>query len=169
MQIARAWAMPNRNTFSIKPIWELINKYITPEMYSIDGFANTSRIATVTNDIDPQYDTDYHLDAYDFFRQFDTASVDAVLYDPPFSPRQVMECYKKLNLTVDWETTSGRYWAKHKSEISRIVKPNGIVISCGWNSGGMGKKYGFEIVEILLVAHGGQHNDTIVVVERRKA
>ena len=29
-------------------------------------------------------------------------------------------------------------------------------------------KYGFEIQEILLVPHGGWHNDTIVVVERKK-
>jgi len=30
----------------------------------------------------------------------------------------------------------------------------------------MGKNRGFEIVEILLVAHGGHHNDTIVTVEK---
>lgn len=46
-------------------------------------------------------------------------------------------------------------------------KAGGIVITCGWNSGGIGKKYGFEIEEILLVAHGGWHNDTIVVVDRK--
>ena len=28
-------------------------------------------------------------------------------------------------------------------------------------------EYGFEIVEILLVPHGGWHNDTIVTVERK--
>ncbi len=28
---------------------------------------------------------------------------------------------------------------------------------------------GFTIEEILLVAHGGVHNDTICVVERKKA
>ena len=40
-------------------------------------------------------------------------------------------------------------------------------ITCSWNSGGIGKKHGFEMEEILLVAHGGWHNDTIVVVERK--
>lgn len=29
------------------------------------------------------------------------------------------------------------------------------------------KTRGFECEEILLVAHGGNHNDTIVVVERK--
>ena len=64
------------------------------------------------------------------------------------------------------DTNSG-YFTKFKTEISRIVKPNGIVITCGWNSNGIGKKYGFEIVEILLVAHGAMHNDTIVTIERK--
>lgn len=36
-----------------------------------------------------------------------------------------------------------------------------------WNSGGIGMKYGFEIEKILLVAHGGWHNDTICTIERK--
>lgn len=35
----------------------------------------------------------------------------------------------------------------------------------GGNSGGIGAKYGFIIRRILLVAHGGLHNDTICTVE----
>lgn len=34
-------------------------------------------------------------------------------------------------------------------------------------SGGIGKSYGFEIKKILLVPHGGWHNDTICVVEEK--
>ena len=33
------------------------------------------------------------------------------------------------------------------------------------NSNGIGKKYGFEQIELLMIAHGGQHNDTICTVE----
>jgi len=32
---------------------------------------------------------------------------------------------------------------------------------------GIGKNRGFEMVEILLVPHGGSKNDTIVTVERK--
>lgn len=134
----------------------------------IDPFANKNRLANITNDLDPQYETDYHLDAIDFLRMFDDASVDCVLYDPPYSPRQVAECYRNLGKTVNMETTQAAYWAEQKKEIARIVKPGGIVITCGWNSGGIGVKYGFNIVEILLVAHGGWHNDTIVTVEKKE-
>ena len=55
-----------------------------------------------------------------------------------------------------------------KKEIARITKPNGIVISFGWNTNGIGKTKGFEIIEIMTVAHGGQHNDTICTVEIKR-
>lgn len=157
--------MPNSKTFSIKPIKNLIEKYAYGEI--IDPFANSNKLATITNDLDEQYDTDYHMDALEFLKMFKCESVDTVLYDPPYSPRQVSECYKKFGQTVNMQTTQVSYWSKQKEQIGRIVKPNGIVITCSWNSGGIGNKYGFEIEEILLVAHGGWHNDTIVVVERK--
>lgn len=61
--------------------------------------------------------------------------------------------------------TQSSFWSNQKKEISRIVKIGGKVISFGWNSGGIGRKYGFEILKILLVPHGGSHNDTICTVE----
>ena len=100
-------------------------------------------------------------------KQIKDNSVDLVLYDPPYSQRQVSESYRKLDMTVNMETTQNSYWTKQKREIARIVKQGGYVISCAWNSGGIGKKYGFEIQEILLVAHGSWHNDTITTVERK--
>jgi tRNA1(Val) A37 N6-methylase TrmN6 len=165
IEIKREWNPASRNTFKIKPIRNLIDKYYHKN--SIDPFANLCKIATVTNDIDTQYDTTYNLDALEFLKLFDNNSIDLVLYDPPYSPRQVSECYKKLAQTVDMKTTQASYWSNQKKEISRIVAKDGIVITCSWNSGGIGKKYGFEIIEILMIAHGGWHNDTIVVVERR--
>jgi hypothetical protein len=157
--------MPNKNTFTIKPIGKLIQKYLSGK--SVDPFANSSRLATVTNDLHPDYKTDYHLDAMEFLKMFDGGSIDTVLFDPPYSPRQVSECYKKLNLTVNMQTTQASFWGNLKKEITRIVKPNGKVITCGWNSGGIGKTAGFKIIEILLVPHGGWHNDTIVTVEQK--
>lgn len=173
LEINRIWAMPNKNTFKIKPIRELIEMRIkevkdkNPNAIIIDPFANQSKLADITNDLDNQYDTDYHMDALDFLKMFNDKSIDMVLYDPPFSPRQVAECYKNLGKTVNMQTTQSSYWSRHKKEISRIIKKNGIVITCGWNSGGIGKTNGFEIVEILLVPHGGWHNDTIVTVDKK--
>ena len=157
--------MPNSNTFSIPVIRDLILKYSNGVI--VDPFANNNSLATITNDIDPEMPTKYHMDATDFLKILPNNSADFVLYDPPYSPRQVAECYKKFNQTVNMKTTQASYWSNQKKEIGRIVKSGGYCITCSWNSGGIGKKYGFEIIEILLVAHGGWHNDTIVVVERK--
>jgi len=156
--------MPNKNTFSIKPIREMLAKEITEGVW-IDPFANANKLASITNDLNEEYDTNYHLDALDFLKLFDDQSVDGILYDPPYSPRQVSECYKQFGMEVTSETTRSDWWTKHKKEITRIIKPNGKVISFGWNSGGIGKTNGFEITYILLVPHGGKHNDTICTVE----
>ena len=176
MIIERAWSMPNSKTFTIKPIKELIKSELV-EGVIIDPFANEASIREVmtdkqqyiTNDLNTDYDTDYHMDALDFLKLFEDNSVDMVLYDPPYSPRQVSEVYKSLGKTVNMQTTQASYWSNQKKEIARIVKPNGKVITFGWNSNGIGKTSGFEIKRILLVAHGGWHNDTICTVEIKKA
>lgn len=165
IRIERIWSMPNKNTFEIAPIKALLEEEVDLKKYWIDPFANRNKIASVTNDLSMEYDTDYHLDALDFLKMFENSSVDGVLYDPPYSPRQVSECYNDVGYTVTWDTTKASFWGNHKREISRIVKIGGKVITFGWNSGGIGYKYGFEIERILLVPHGGWHNDTICTVE----
>lgn len=167
LPFSRVWEMPNHKTFDIKCISRLIHKYLKPEMISIDPFANESKLAKVRNDLNPEMDTDYHLDAVDFLKMFDDKSVDFCFYDPPYSLRQVSEMYKSVGREVTMETTQSSWRTKHINEISRIIKPDGLVMSFGWNSSGVGKKRGFEIIEIMLVAHGGSHNDTIVTVERK--
>ena len=163
--IERIWSMPNKNTFEIPPIKTLLEEEVDPNKYWIDPFSNRNKIANLTNDLNQDYDTDYHLDALDFLRLFGDASVDGVLYDPPYSPRQVSEGDNGVGYPVTWNTTKASFWGNHKREISRIVKIGGKVITFGWNSGGIGYKYGFEIKRILLVPHGGWHNDTICTVE----
>ena len=176
MIITREWSMPNSRTFKIKPIKNIIERYqeeLVSNSLVLDPFSNQNividreRLNLITNDIDPQYDTDYSLDALDFLKMFSDESVDLVLYDPPYSPRQVSEVYRKLDMSVNMQTTQASYWGNQKKEISRIVKKGGYVLTFGWNSGGIGKTKGFEIVEILMVAHGGWHNDTIVTVEKK--
>ena len=169
---SRVWEMPNSKTFKISCIRDLIVKYAKGKV--LDPFANESSIKTylnnceyINNDLDTQYDTDYHLEAQDFLKLFEDNSIDVVLYDPPYSNRQVSECYKKLGKTVTMKDTSSEYFVKFKKEISRVLKPGGICISFGWNTNGIGKKYGFEIIEILDIAHGGSHNDTLVTVEKK--
>jgi hypothetical protein len=90
-----------------------------------------------------------------------------VLFDPPYSLRQLKECYAGVGKSLTQQDTQS-YFTLIKNEIARVLKVGGYCISFGWNSNGIGIKRGFEIVEILLVAHGGNHNDTITTVERKK-
>lgn len=172
MEIYRKWAMPNGKTFKIKPIQDLIENELI-EGVIIDPFANEASISKlmkdkhtyITNDLDEQYKTNFNMDALEFLKTFKNESVDMILYDPPYSPRQVSECYKALDLSVNMQTTQSSYWGNQKKEIARILKKGGKVITFGWNSGGIGKTKGMEIQKILMVAHGGWHNDTICTVE----
>ncbi len=72
-----------------------------------------------------------------------------------------------MGKTVNMKTTQSSFWGNCKKEIARVLKPEGVVLTFGWNSGGVGKSLGMEIVEILLIPHGGWHNDTIVTVEKK--
>ena len=167
MLMNRVWAMPNKSTYSILPIAQLIEKWQSQTSGKwIDPFCVQNKYASVTNDLNPEIVADYHLDAIDFLK-LQSCALQNVFFDPPYSPRQSSECYKSVGHAVNMKTTQSSWWANIKDEIARIVDINGICITSCWNSNGIGKSRGFEIEEVLLVAHGGWHNDTIVTVERK--
>ena len=171
MQIRRAWAMPDSCTFKIKPIQQLVGRYLEWGGVWIDPFVRSSpfkHLMHATNDLDPSVDADYHQDALDFLKLHKGGVVDGVLFDPPYSPRQIKECYDGIGYSVTTEDTQSSKWSAWKDAEADSIRLGGTCISFGWNSGGLGTKRGFDIHEILLVAHGGMHNDTIVVVERKE-
>lgn len=168
MNIQKVWAMPNSKTFSVKPIAEFVERNIYGAKVIVDPFANSCKYGTITNDMNPDFETDYHLDALEFLKMIPNEYADVVLYDPPYSLRQVSECYKSVGKEVTSETTQSSWRAKHLDEIARITKNGGICISFGWNTNGVGKKRGFEQQEILIVSHGGSHNDTLCLAEIKK-
>lgn len=169
MIINRQWCMPNKRTFDIKPIKEFISRWVNIDIHEtiIDPFANDNKIANITNDLNKAYKTTYNMDALDFLKMFKDNSVDVVLYDPPYSPRQIKECYDGVGWRPEGNYTQASFWSNQKKEIARILKKDGLVLSFGWNTNGIGKTRGFTIEEILLVPHGGAHNDTICMCERK--
>lgn len=169
MKINRVWAMPSSNTFDIKPIGNFVKSYLQQTKISVDPFSRNKKWTTFTNDLNPNTDAEYHLEALTFLNNLQNKNIlaDVVIFDPPYSPRQISECYQQIGRTVTMKDTQGKSWSNWKTAISKIVPINGIVLSFGWNTVGMGKKHGFEIIEILLVCHGGMHNDTICMAEKR--
>lgn len=165
MKIERIWAMPNKWTFTIKPIKELLKEEVDGGMWA-DPFAGQYSPADTTNDLNPDTDTDYHLDALEFLRSLKTGFYDGVLFDPPYSITQAKQCYEGFGMDkLDIKPTSMKYWAECKNEMARVLKPKGKAICFGWSSMGLGINRGFRMDRILLVPHGGSKNDTIVTVE----
>jgi len=168
--INRVWAMPNRWTFTIKPIAELLSRYVGDGRDWIDPFAGMYSPAEFRNDLNPESNALFHLDAREFLNLL-SGKYKGVLFDPPYSPRQISECYKSLGKKPTMEDTqNGRLYLGVKRAIDPLLDLGGIVISFGWNSTGMGRgknNSGYELVEILLVCHGAAHNDTICTVERK--
>jgi len=139
MKLTRVWAMPDKETFQIKPIKELLLKYNKGIILDLFPFP-------------------FKEDCFKVLERTPDKSVDVVLLDPPYSFHQAVTTYKDekhIQITHVY------------NEVKRVLKDNGLVIHFGWNSNGIGKKNGFEIIEIMLVAHGGNHNDTIVTIEKR--
>lgn len=166
MQLEYAWEMPNSETFQISVIKKWIKKNWIDGL-SVDPFARDSKLCQLTNDLDPNTKADYHEDAIKFLEQIDSNHVDLLLYDPPYSVRQLAECYKSVGLAVSQDITSANYYKRVKHQIARIMKPNGRVMTFGWQSGRIYK--GFEVPQLLLVGHGGFHNDTICTLQIKQA
>jgi hypothetical protein len=165
IKFERRWAMPSKWTFQIEPIEELLDTEI--QGITVDPFCGQSKIADIRNDVNPKSDSQSHMDALEFLKLQRTESADTVLNDGIYSPTQQKRTYDELGLKLTNYMTSGGYPASIKDQIARITKLGGKVISFGWNSNGMGKGRGFSLEKILLVPHGGNHHDTIVIVERR--
>lgn len=159
--------MPSMHTFTIKPIRQLIGRYVKDGKGWIDPFAGENSPAEITNDLNPEKPTKYHMHALEFAKMLD-GQYNGCLFDPPYSIKQVKLCYQNIGCEDFMAHDANHFPNDIKKELAKHIKPNGIVICCGWNSGGFGRMLGFEIVEILLVPHGGFHNDTIVTVERKK-
>ncbi len=166
MRIDRIWAMPNKWTFTIQPIADLLREEVTGGLW-VDPFAGENSPANVRNDLNPKRNTEYHMDALEFLKMFKDESVDGVLYDPPYSPRQVRECYDVIGIDIPFDGRTN-FWSDTKDEIARITKNGGKVICFGWNSMGCGLSRGFKMDRVLIVPHGGMRNDTICTVETKQ-
>lgn len=168
IRFSRAWSMPFSDTFKCPPIAGFVQKYLMKSKVSIDPFARNCRWATTTNDLDTRTAADWHWDAQDFLEELAKRNfkADLLLFDPPYSPGQIIECYSSIGVDDPRAKMNGELYRRVRDRIPAVLSKDGIVLSFGWNSNGMGKKNGFEIIEILLVAHGAAHNDTICMAER---
>jgi hypothetical protein len=162
--------MPSAETYSIASIAEFVRRWLPIDGEVIDPFARNSKYGTITNDLDPSTSADYHMDAGAFCEKMaaDGRLCGVGLFDPPYSPRQISEVYKSVGLTVGMkETQNAALYKRVRDAMDPCIVEGGVVLSFGWNSNGMGKGRGYRMEEILIVHHGGAHNDTICTAERK--
>jgi hypothetical protein len=163
----RHFSMPSGNTFSMKPVRDFIDQWANRSGLVVDPFARNSTLADLRNDLDPSTAASLHMDARDFLLSLaGRDDITTVLFDPPYSPRQISECYASAGLTATMkDTQNARFYKECREAMMTFLRPGAVVLSFGWNSVGMGA--GWERLDTRLVYHGGAHNDTICCADRK--
>lgn len=167
----RAWAMPSGNTFDCAPIAAFVRGYLSESAVSCDPFSRNTRWATHTNDINPNTAAEHHMDAEEFLTMLADQGVrcDLAILDPPYSPRQISECYREAGIKcLMKDTQNATLYSRVKDALVNVLTDDATVLSFGWNSSGMGEVRGFDVVEGLMVCHGAAHNDTLCIAEKRR-
>lgn len=166
----RIWDMPNSDTMLVPSIRSFTLEYLAKSRVSVDPFARNCRLATYTNDLNPDTAAEYHMEAGEFLSMLVARGVvaDLLIFDPPYSPRQVKECYdgigRKMNQT---DAMTARMRGEWRAAAAPVMGPGAVVLSFGWNTVGFGINAGYAIERIQLVCHGSDHNDTICMAERK--
>lgn len=163
----RIWDMPSADTFTVPSIAAFCARHLQGAKVIVDPFARNSRLGTHRNDLNPETAAEYHLDAVEFCAKLEADGVlaDAILFDPPYSPRQISEVYVMVGREATMEDTQSSFWAEVRVALAEVLRPDGIALSFGWHSSGFGKDW--PRIETLMVCHGGAHNDTICVAQRK--
>lgn len=162
--------MPTHETFTCPPIRSFVMQYLKNSKVSVDPFARNFPGCTYTNDLNPNTQAQYHMDARSFLEMLVKQGVraDLVVFDPPYSPQQIKEHYRIAGVKFSQEDAQRSHaWTAEKNLINQILPLNGHVLCFDWNTMGMGKNRGYSIKQILIVCHGAGHNDTLCMAERR--
>lgn len=111
-------------------------------------------------DLNKDVPADYYMDAYSFVLMAKEKGwkYDTVVFDPPYNLRKSREKYFGVY------TSELR---KIKTELPSIINTGGTVISYGYDTTGMGRQRGFELIHVCVVNHSGDHNDTLCIIEKK--
>lgn len=168
-KFSRVWDMPNCDTFDVPSIGHFVKRYLLNSKVSVDPFSRNKRWATYTNDLNPDTAAENHLEAEQFLKLLLMRGVkaDVIIFDPPYSLTQVSRSYNDIGLEFKGDENPTGGFPKVRELIAKLLVDDGICLSFGWNSVGLGIKRRCEIIEIMLVCHGGNRNDTICMAERK--
>lgn len=155
----------NHATFEIPVVSKLLDRYLPhPRMPRwADPFARDSDRAELRNDFDPATRAPVHMDAQAFVRAL-PYRLEGALFDPPYSYRQITEHYRAVGRSATALDTSSNFYVRVRVPLCAKIRVGGLFIAFGWNTTGPGDGDRWELLELLDVAHGSHHNDTLVTV-----
>lgn len=164
----RWFEMPRKWTFQMPKMRHWIEERIEGSALNLFGgvvrlIHPISTCSVDHNDINPTLlrEGDLERDAFDLVGWADMEQCyDTVIFDPPYSAHQAVVSY---NMGPRKQRVSHA-----RDVVEYVLRPGGRVISLGWSSTGMSTSRGFDKEALALVNHGGSHNDTIVLSERRR-
>jgi len=147
---------PQKETHKMESFHRLLVKY--GQGVGIDPFARNCEHAHFTNDINPNTSAKQNLDALEFLESYLHSSFDFVIFDPPFSDEMSKRKYGTANL---YSADSGKASQCQRTGVL-LLKLGGFFIKAGYNSNR--PAVNTELIEIVLVANGGNRNDFIFSV-----
>lgn len=140
--ISRVWAMPSKWTFSVAPLCAIIQRYKRHGEVWLDPFAGWHSPAEITNDLNPQAPTHFHVEALEFLESLPLATYAGVIFDPPYSLTQVARSYANIGLRFKGAENPTGGFPKVKDAIARMVCLGGtcgvVWLEYGWNGQGSG-------------------------------
>ena len=157
--------LASTDTMSIPCFKKAFYRLIPEEAVIADLFARNCQLGTpgLRNDIDIDTAADFHLDVFKFLEMTQPASLDAVIIDPPFSFNQASKHYKNSAgkcLGVGWVSAVRRSAAEK-------LKIGGLMFCLGWDANGAGNINQFDLIEVIICAHGQARSATIMTIDRR--
>lgn len=148
---------PKRYTFEMPKLKEWLENLVKGKVLNLFAGMVKLNCDEVRVDLNTEAPADYHMDAYDFVSTWDGEPFDTIVLDPPYNLRKSREKYQGRCIGS---------FTKIKNELPRILKRGGLIITFGYDTVGMSESRGFLKTHICTICHNGDHNDTLVVVER---
>ena len=151
---------PKRYTFEQPKLKLWVENWCKGKVLNLFAGKVILNVDETRNDLDPTMPAHKHKSAYYLVGQFQRSHIkfDTIILDPPYNIRKAREKYE------------GRYigsFTKIKNILPDILKYRGRIITFGYDTVGMSKSRGFSKIAICLVCHGGDHNDTLCLVEEK--
>jgi hypothetical protein len=146
---------PKKWTFEQPKLRKWVEKNCKGKVLNLFAGKTKLNVDEFRVDSSDEFEPDHLGDAMEFLKGTDMR-FDTVILDPPYNLRKSREKY------------NGKYlgsFTKIKKLLPLILKDGGKIITLGFDSVGMARRLGFKKIAICLVCHGGDHNDTIGVVE----